>query len=202
MSCDLTIRFKPRDVAARSQAAPYTAQSCAALLDALISNKVAMWFAARPDQISNASVAQGAGKRQRWKRLSGGALGPNQHRSFFFCGALSPGGCGSARCQFSMNLVSTPCLAPDHSGLEANILRFDDPVQSADVAARSQAAPRQSPRNHVRRSWTPHIEQGSDVVRGELLDLDQISNASVAQRAGAAALAATVGRSIHFSCTK
>ncbi len=46
-----------------------------------------------------------------------------------------------------------------------------------------------------------HIEQGSDVVRGELLDLDQISNASVAQRAGAAR-AATVGRSIHFSCTK
>jgi hypothetical protein len=29
-----------------------------------------------------------------------------------------------------------------------------------------------------------HIEQGSDVVRGELLDLDRISNASVAQGAG------------------
>ena len=35
-----------------------------------------------------------------------------------------------------MNLVSTqhallPCLAPDHSGLEANVLRFDDPLQAA-----------------------------------------------------------------------
>ena len=36
----------------------------------------------------------------------------------------------------SMNLVSTQhallaCLAPDHSGLEANVLRFDDPLQAA-----------------------------------------------------------------------
>src|SRR6478672_189031 len=35
-----------------------------------------------------------------------------------------------------MNLVSTqhallPCLAPDHSGLEANVLRFDNPLQAA-----------------------------------------------------------------------
>ena len=24
-----------------------------------------------------------------------------------------------------------PCLAPDHSGLEADVLRFDDPLQAA-----------------------------------------------------------------------
>ena len=41
-----------------------------------------------------------------------------------------------------MNLVSTqhallPCLAPDHSGLEANVLRFDDPFKPRDVAAHS-----------------------------------------------------------------
>ena len=45
----------------------------------------------------------------------------------------------SRRCfarESRMNLVSTQrallrCLAPDHSGLEANVLRFDNPLQAA-----------------------------------------------------------------------
>jgi hypothetical protein len=53
-----------------------TAQSCAALLDALISNKVAMWFgescSTRSDQQRQRSP--GSGQRRRWQRLSGGAF--------------------------------------------------------------------------------------------------------------------------------
>ena len=52
MSCDLTIRFKPRDVAARSQAAPdnHRAIMCGALGRAHIEQGSDV-VAARPDEI-------------------------------------------------------------------------------------------------------------------------------------------------------
>ena len=53
-----------------------------------------------------------------------------------FCGADLPPSVGDASlagsnepCLDVTRLV--PCLAPDHSGLEANILRFDNPLQAA-----------------------------------------------------------------------
>ena len=99
---------------------------------------------------------------------------------------------------FSMNLVQSQhaLLACFSAGscrrwrrcarlsLEANKLRFYDPVQPGDVAARSQAAPRQSPRNHVRRSWTRLILNKVAMWFWESCLPDQISNASLAQGAG------------------
>jgi hypothetical protein len=53
-----------------------TAQSCAALLDALISNKVAMWFgeSCRPRSDQQRQRSPRSGQRRRWQRLSGGAF--------------------------------------------------------------------------------------------------------------------------------
>ena len=60
----------------------------------------------------------------------------NIGESRFLWRGYPPGGCGSARCP----TLNEPCLsgtgvasslAPDHCGLEANILRFDDPLQAA-----------------------------------------------------------------------
>ena len=53
-----------------------------------------------------------------------------------FCGAGPPRQSEMLGSLARMNLVSTqqallPSLAPDHSGLEANVLRFDNPLQAA-----------------------------------------------------------------------
>ena len=48
----------------------------------------------------------------------------------FSVARISPGLFKVLDALISKNFVSTTCLAPDHSGLEANVLRFD-PLQAA-----------------------------------------------------------------------